>query len=62
MKINNSTEIFSEQVKQLYATGVSGYSETDRVRQAHALGAGAYVKKPYTIEKLGLAVKNELAG
>jgi hypothetical protein len=24
------------------------------------LGAGAYVKKPYIIEKLGLAVKKEL--
>ncbi len=38
----------------------SGYSETDSVRQAQALGAGAYVKKPYTIEKIGIAVKNEL--
>ena len=26
----------------------------------HALGAGAYVKKHYVIEKLGLAVRNEL--
>lgn len=29
-------------------------------RQAYALGAGAYVKKPYTLETLGLAVKAEL--
>ncbi|MCX5829380.1 MAG: hypothetical protein NTV58_15475 [Deltaproteobacteria bacterium] len=27
---------------------------------AQALGVGAYVKKPYVIEKLGLAVRNEL--
>ncbi|MFA7684506.1 MAG: PAS domain S-box protein [Syntrophales bacterium] len=27
---------------------VSGFSETDRVGQARGLGAGAYVKKPYT--------------
>ncbi|MDX9746594.1 MAG: hypothetical protein RBU31_08655, partial [Syntrophales bacterium] len=40
---------------------VSGFSETDRVGQARGLGAGAYVKKPYTIEKLGVSVKNELA-
>jgi signal transduction histidine kinase/CheY-like chemotaxis protein len=38
----------------------SGFSETDRVRKAQNLGAGAYVRKPYTIEKLGLAVKEEL--
>ena len=39
---------------------VSGFSETERVSRAHALGAGAYVKKPYILEKLGLAVRKEL--
>ena len=39
---------------------VSGFSETDRVITAQTLGAGAYVRKPYVIEKLGLAVKKEL--
>ncbi|MEN6374559.1 MAG: ATP-binding protein [Smithella sp.] len=39
---------------------VSGFSETDRVEAAQALGAGAYVRKPYVIEKLGLAVRKEL--
>jgi two-component system, cell cycle sensor histidine kinase and response regulator CckA len=39
---------------------VSGYSETDRVKAAQSLGAGTYVRKPYVIEKLGLAVKKEL--
>jgi PAS domain S-box-containing protein len=39
---------------------VSGFSETDRVHQAQALGAGAYVKKPYLLERLGLAVRREL--
>jgi PAS domain S-box-containing protein len=39
---------------------VSGFSESDRVKSAQAFGAGAYVRKPYVIEKLGLAVKNEL--
>ena len=38
----------------------SGYSETERVREAQALGAGAYLKKPYTLEKIGMAVKNKL--
>jgi PAS domain S-box-containing protein len=38
----------------------SGYSETDRVREAQRLGAGTYVRKPYLMEKLGLAVRQEL--
>ena len=39
---------------------VSGFSETDRVRKAQALGAGAYVRKPYVREKIGLAIRQEL--
>jgi CheY-like chemotaxis protein len=39
---------------------VSGFSESDRVNAAQALGAGAYVKKPYVTEKLGLSVRKEL--
>jgi PAS domain S-box-containing protein len=39
---------------------VSGFSESDRVITAQDLGAGAYVRKPYVIEKLGLAAKREL--
>ena len=38
----------------------SGFSETVRVREAQKLGAGKYIKKPYTLEKIGLAVKDEL--
>ena len=38
----------------------SGFSETGRVKSAQAMGAGAYLKKPYTLEKLGLTVKTEL--
>ena len=40
---------------------VSGFSESDRVKEAKVIGAGAYIKKPYIKEKLGLAVKKELA-
>jgi DNA-binding NarL/FixJ family response regulator len=39
---------------------VSGFSETDRVKQALQLGAGAYIRKPYLMEKIGVAIKNEL--
>ena len=38
----------------------SGYSKSERVREAMKLGAGAYVKKPYLIEKIGLAIRTEL--
>ncbi len=38
----------------------SGFSESDRVKKAQKLGAGQYLKKPYTLEKLGIAVKEEL--
>jgi len=39
---------------------VSGFSETERVKRAEQLGAGAYVRKPYRLEKIGLAIRNEL--
>lgn len=39
---------------------VSGFSETERVKEAQRLGAGAYVKKPYIMEKIGLAIRQEL--
>lgn len=39
---------------------VSGYAETDRAMDAIKLGAGTYIKKPYLIEKIGLAVRAEL--
>ncbi|HRV44593.1 MAG TPA: response regulator, partial [Smithellaceae bacterium] len=39
---------------------VSGFSETDRVRTAQRLGAGTYVKKPYAMETIGLAIRKEL--
>jgi len=38
----------------------SGFSETDRVKEAQQLGAGAYINKPYTLERIGLAVKSAL--
>ena len=38
----------------------SGYSETERVQEAQRLGAGTYIKKPYTIEKIGQAIREEL--
>jgi len=38
----------------------SGFSESARIRAVQRLGAGAYVKKPFLLEKIGMAVKKEL--
>ena len=45
---------------QQKAVIASGYSETDLVREAQRLGAGAYVKKPYTTKEIGMAIFAEL--
>ncbi|MCX5827804.1 MAG: PAS domain S-box protein [Deltaproteobacteria bacterium] len=45
---------------QQRAIVVSGFSETERVRQTQELGAGAYVRKPYIMEQIGLAIRKEL--
>jgi len=39
---------------------VSGFAETDEVKEVQKLGAGQYIKKPVTLEKIGLVVKEEL--
>jgi CheY-like chemotaxis protein len=39
---------------------VSGFSETERVKKAQNLGAGDFVKKPYVMEKIGVALRKEL--
>jgi signal transduction histidine kinase/CHASE2 domain-containing sensor protein/CheY-like chemotaxis protein len=38
----------------------SGYSESERVKALQQLGAGAYIQKPYTLQKIGVAVRAEL--
>ena len=39
----------------------SGFAESERVKEAQRLGAGEYVKKPYTLETMGLALKRTLS-
>ena len=39
---------------------VSGFAETDEVREAQELGAGQYLKKPISLERIGFAVRKEL--
>jgi len=38
----------------------SGFSESEKVRAALRIGAGAYLKKPYLLDKIGMAVRAEL--
>lgn len=40
----------------------SGFSESERVLEAQRLGAGKYIKKPYRLEQIGLALREQLAG
>ena len=39
---------------------ISGFAETEDVKEAQKLGAGKYIKKPLTLERIGMAVKEEL--
>ncbi len=52
------------EIIQLYpkqkAIITSGFSESERVKKLQNLGAGSYVQKPYTMEKLGMVVREEL--
>lgn len=54
-----------KQITALYpgqkAIIASGYSENQLVKEAQRIGAGQYVKKPYTMDLIGLAIKNELS-
>ena len=38
----------------------SGFAETDEVIETQKLGAGCFIRKPLTLEKLGLAIREEL--
>ncbi len=40
----------------------SGFSKSNDVKAALKLGAGSFFKKPYSLDQLGLAVKNALDG
>jgi PAS domain S-box-containing protein len=39
---------------------VSGFAETDDVKETQKLGANKFLKKPLTLERIGLAVKEEM--
>jgi PAS domain S-box-containing protein len=46
--------------KNQKAVIASGYSETERVKEAQKLGAGPYLRKPYSLARLGQVVRSVL--
>ncbi|MCK4607568.1 MAG: response regulator, partial [candidate division Zixibacteria bacterium] len=49
-----------ETVPNQKAIVISGYAESERVKEALNMGAGAFVRKPITLETLARAVRDEL--
>jgi PAS domain S-box-containing protein len=59
----NGLETYEEIIKihpNQKAIIVSGFAETDEVKKTQKLGAGLYIKKPFELEMIGLAIKEEL--
>ena len=54
-----------EAVKKIHpdqkAILASGYSETEKVKEAQQHGAGTYLKKPYSVQAIGAAIIKELS-
>jgi CheY-like chemotaxis protein len=44
----------------LKAIIASGFSESDRVKEAQRLGAGIYIRKPYSLQQIAQAVRREI--
>ena len=43
-----------------FCSALLPYAKTKEVDIAQKLGAGKYIRKPYTLEEIGIAVKKEL--
>jgi len=41
---------------------VSGYSESERVKEAGELGVKGFIQKPYKIDEIGMTIQNVLSG
>ena len=53
MKINQILQEMRDELRE--AIIASGYAKTKELEAAQKLGAGEYIKKPYTLEKFGVA-------
>ena len=59
----NGRETYEEIIKfhpGQQAVIASGYAKTREVEIVQKLGAGKFIKKPYILGKIGLAIKGEL--
>lgn len=56
---NQNTPIGSK-VAADQAVRASGFAQSERVKEAQRLGCGPYLRKPYTLDSLGLMIKREL--
>jgi CheY-like chemotaxis protein len=54
-------ELISKKVPGQRAIIISGYAETGDMSAAMGMGAGSFIQKPYTIDKIRQAVKKELS-
>ena len=58
LKVLDSGQGISEEIHPTQKANItSGFAETDPVKEARQLGAGGYLRKPYTVEELGRAIK-----
>ena len=59
----NGRQVY-EKIKKIYPTQkaviASGFSGDVEVKKAQELGAGEFIKKPYSLKQLGIAVQSEL--
>ena len=62
---HHNGDIFQEILKRhpgQKAIIASGFSESQRVLEAQRLGAGRYIRKPYRMEQIGMALQEQLTG
>ncbi len=59
----NGCETYEKMIKinpRQKAIIASGFAETNEVKKAQKLGAGRYIRKPFNLENIGMAIKEEL--
>ena len=60
ISVEEEVKLIEKKLEETKRQVFANLSAWDRVKIARELGAGRYVKKPYTIEKIGLAVRQTL--
>ena len=61
----NGRETYEQMLKinpQQKAIVISGFSENEELSRIQELGVSHFIRKPYTLDQLGIAVKQSLLG